>query len=481
MVLKHLHISGYLLALGVAAFSAVACGDGDGDGGSGSGDGDGDGGSGDGDGDGDGAGGVGGAGGDGDGDELALGVPGAEASYLAGFPQAIIAQGENLLIAGRIDTDFWVTRVHPDGSVDDSFASAGDLEIAFPESTFGTVVADFDVALGLHLAEDSIFVAGAIQGYLGPFETRWGLAKLDADGNLDETFAEEGLKVVDWTIGSRAYQVKSDTEGRLYLGGTIENASTDIALVRLASDGSVDDTFRLADSGAGAVLSDGNSEEGLCLLLNEDRVIAAGGPDFGVTAVDLDGRYDASFGDGGWSKPADGSVYALEELPDGKFYAVGTEAPNADSRVEALLLLRLLPTGELDETFAEGGIARITYDFGSYVWPALEEEIEWQDAFVRVNGLSVLPDESVLIYGDALGFLARYPVLIKVTAEGQIDSDFGQEGLVAFPLMIPLLAGAVPQAASRMVSDGTTAWFVDEFVFSEGNRGVLVTVDLADL
>jgi uncharacterized delta-60 repeat protein len=466
------------LGLGTSLVSLVACG-GSGDGGDGDGDGDrSTGGTSTGDGDGDHFGG-GGSAGDGD-EDLVLGVPGAVATYLEGFPEALALQEDKLLIAGRITSDFWVTRTHGDGTVDESFGEAGKSEIAFPEATLGAsgVTADFDVAYGLHVDENDIFVVGAIQGYLGPFETRWGMAKLDRDGALDTSFADDGIKVIDWTIASRLYQARTDAEGQIYVAGTIDNASSDIALVRLAENGDVDNSFSLTGSGAGAVLSDNNFEDGICLLVGDERVIAGGGPEFGLAAVDLSGAYDTGFGDNGWSKPARGLVYAVHELSDGTLYAVGTESANEDSRVEALLVVRLLPTGELDESFAEGGIARLTYDFGSYLWPDLEEQVEWQDAFARVNGLSVLSDGSLLIYADAVGFLARYPVLLKVTPEGELDPEFGQNGLVAFPLIIPLLAGAVSQPASRLASDGNTAWFADQYVFDSGNRGVLVTVDL---
>src|SRR5690606_4476159 len=239
------------------------------------------------------------------------------------------------------------------------------------------VTADFDVAYGLHVDGDDTFVGGAIQGYAGPFETRWGMAKLASDGALETSFADEGLKVIDWTISSRFYNVRTDSEWQIYLGGTLDNVSSDIALVRLAANGDVDSSFSLTGSGAGSVLSDGNSEDGICLSLSDERVIAGGGPEFGLAAVDLDGAYDTAFGESGWSKPTGGLVYALHEQSDGTLYAVGTETANEDTRVEALLILRLLPNGQLDESFAEGDTASITYDFGSYLWPQLEDQVEF--------------------------------------------------------------------------------------------------------
>jgi hypothetical protein len=71
--------------------------------------------------------------------------------------------------------------------------------------------------------------------------------------------------------------------------------------------------------------------------------------------------------------------------------------------------------------------------------------------------------------------------LLKLTPEGELDTSFGQDGALALPLILPILAGAIPQAGSRLVAQGDTAWLTDEFVFAEGNRGLLIRFDLMEL
>ncbi len=408
---------------------------------------------------------------------LDLGMDGAEGLFLEGYPKTILSHDQKLLIAGTVDGDFWVARLDEAGEPDATFGDGGKTVVPFPENDMAFLEANVDVAYALHASDNVLWVAGAVRGIAAGVDSRWGLARLSPNGRLDTSFQDGGIRLIDWTIGSRAYGVHEDEEGRVYINGTIDNPqSTDMAVVRFLPTGESDTTFRLKDTGAGAVLSDGRSEEGLAGVLLEDRFIVAGGSDFVTTAVDLDGKYLTDFGDSGWATPAAGIVYAMVRSGDSLFLA-GPE-PARDNRTEALTIVKLDFDGALDESFGEDGVARLTYDFGSYVWPELEDRLGFEDAFVRVNGLSLLEDGSLLVYADALGFLSRYPVLLKVTADGTLDTSFGQQGLVAFPVAMPLLAGALPQPATRLAARNGVAWFVDEGVFSGGNHGILIRVEL---
>src|SRR5690606_23212240 len=156
-----------------------------------------------------------------------------------------------LLVAGVFESDFWIARYDQAGEPDPSFGTEGESLIAFPE---GPPVlddpSDYDSAFGLEQHGSSIYVAGMAQGWMGITELRWGVAKLTEDGELDTSFADEGTKVIDWTIASRAFHVDATAEDQLLVTGTIENATTDIAIVRMDLDGTVDEGFSLTGSGA---------------------------------------------------------------------------------------------------------------------------------------------------------------------------------------------------------------------------------------
>lgn len=251
----------------------------------------------------------------------------------------------------------------------------------------------------------------------------------------------------------------------------------DMAVVRFLPTGEIDDTFRLAATGAGAVVTGSRSEEGLASVLLDDRYLVAGGAEFAVAALDFDGKLRGEVGDSGWARPAPGFASAMTRSGS-SLYRAGVDALNDANQRKSIVIVKLGLDGTLDTTFGQDGVARLTYDLGSYVWPELEDQLGFQDGFVRVNGVAELEDGALLVHTDAIGFLTRYPLLLKVTAEGTLDTSFGQNGAVAFPIAMPLLAGAVSQPGTRLATRGGLAWIVDEGVFSEKNRGFMIRVEL---
>ena len=106
-----------------------------------------------------------------------------------------------------------------------------------------------------------------MQGWGSVLGARWGVARLDGDGALDPAFADDGLKVIDWTVTSRALRIEQDASGAIYVAGDIENSrSWDIAVARLFENGEIDGSFSFTGEGPGAVLDNGGEEVGLSLV-----------------------------------------------------------------------------------------------------------------------------------------------------------------------------------------------------------------------
>lgn len=465
-------------SLGAALLTSACGGDDDGDGGGEGGEGgavsaSGGSGSGSGGADGSGGGGV-------TPESLVEGVPGASARFLEGFPKVIAGQGDKLLVAGTLDRDFWITRLDASGEIDASFGDGGSVVVPFPAGNSNPLAAlDFDIVFGLTVTDDAIYAAGSTRGFAGVTDARFALIKLSLDGELDTSFGrpeEEGLVVLDWTRSSFASSVRVAPDGKLYLVGTLENASSDIALARLNADGTVDSSFSLAGSDVGAVVSNGRSEQAQVSILTEDRLILGGGSDFRVAGLTLSGPYDDTFGTEGWSLHDGGELAAGALTSDGTLFFAGL-APRDGDRVDALRFLRLNQDGSPVDGFGTNGVVDARYDFGDYV---LDESLggAWQDSFVQVHGFSPLEDGGALVYADSLGFLVRYSALVRVNASGELVSDFGQGGLIAFPVALPLFSGAGGNPAHRLYVRGSDAWFVEEAVLTGGNRGVLIHVDL---
>lgn len=147
-----------------------------------------------------------------------------------GYVRGVVEQSNGkLVIVGHFnsangDTYNKILRLNNDGSIDNSFNNAG--------SGFN----DHVLVIKL-LPSNELLVGGEFSTYNGASVSH--IAKLDADGILDETFASNSSTPVN----NKVYSIKLGPSGKIYVGGDISNY-----LVRLNSDGTADTAF---DVGSG--------------------------------------------------------------------------------------------------------------------------------------------------------------------------------------------------------------------------------------
>lgn len=345
-----------------------------------------------------------------------------------------------LLVAGwRSDTsgvevvqDFALARLLPNGVLDPAFASGGALAISFggsdqAQSVFETanqryvvcgassgpgagawalarVLAngapdtsfDFDGRRLLSLpapdgsgpgpliggdcaaaAAGGIVIAGAM--YIsGGTEAVAAVARLHADGSLDEGFNATGYRLFDATDSVPRTSAVSDllveADGSMLLAGFANNGdgvapNLDLFVARLRADGSLDPDF--GNQGIQLVAFDQGGSNGDIsgdlvrqpdgkLLLSGTSDTAGGGLDVALVRLLPNGTPDASFGtsgralfgyDGGGDLLDSGTGAALDQ--DGRILvsAMVSEAPG-DTRAA---VLRVQPTGVIDASYGEGG------------------------------------------------------------------------------------------------------------------------------
>ena len=185
--------------------------------------------------------------------------------------------------------------------------------------------------------------------------------------------------------------------------------------VGLAAPGDLDPTF----GRGGLAISFGPHDEVTAMVQLPDGKLVVAGRSTSVTGNSKtcssttylllvrylpDGRGDPSFGAGGKLTLAVGSqsgAAALALQPDGKLVVAATGTD--------LLLLRVLPDGQLDALFGTGGL--VTTDFG---------------ASEGAVALVLPPDGTIVVLGQSSAgpFLARYQ------ADGRLDGTFGRDGRV---------------------------------------------------
>jgi len=190
--------------------------------------------------------------------------------------------------------------------------------------------------------------------------------------------------------------------------------------------GSLDPTF-----GTNGIVITPNTGTAAAMALQSDgKIVVAGsvigGPNFtelGLARYNTNGSLDSSFGNGGIVTNADSPAFALALQSNGKIL-VGSLAGFG------FTVLRYNANGTLDATFGTNGTATVQ-PFGEFFFTPV------------TGGIVALPDGKILAAVTG-GFSGG--VMVRLLANGQLDTSFGANGagavqLVANAQSIALLPG----------------------------------------
>jgi uncharacterized delta-60 repeat protein len=227
-----------------------------------------------------------------------------------------------------------IIRLNSDGSVDESFNTAAE----FPGTNgFVYVITMQD--------DGKILIGGNFQTYNG--DTANTIARLNFDGSLDNTFnSGDGVNGEIRTIS-----VQSD--GKILLGGIFSTYDGVISnyIVRINSDGTVDNTFNSGVGFDGETYSISNQIDGKIVVggsfttYNEtfhNRIIR----------LNSDGTVDNSFDTGGEFGGVDGEVYTVAIQENGKILVGGIFSTY--NGTESNNIVRINADGSIDDTFNTG-------------------------------------------------------------------------------------------------------------------------------
>jgi uncharacterized delta-60 repeat protein len=262
-------------------------------------------------------------------------------------------------------------------------------------------------------ADGRIIIGGGFTSYNGT--ATLGLARLNANGTLDPTFATLTPATLR-QITSLAIQ----PDGKVLVGSTNSFTAGQAGLVaRLNADGTPDATFSI---GTGAPSGSVNA-----LVVQPDGKVVVGGtfPAFGGQASSLvrlnaNGSLDTTFGAGAGFT---GAVNAVVQQPDGKLLVGGSFTQVGGQ--PAPTVVRLLPAGTPDASFAPGtGPTTAT------------------GAAASVQSLALLANGNVLLGGSFVQFngVARGRVA-RLLPNGTLDSSYatgaGANSAVAALVVLP--------------------------------------------
>ncbi len=253
------------------------------------------------------------------------------------------------------------------------------------------------------------------------------VVRYNSDGSLDTGFGTNGLYAYDGGNGDdRGLAIAVQSDGNILAAGNSQNgADFDMVVLRLTTDGVLDNTFGtngifIYDSGLG-------DDQAIDIVVQSDGYgVVAGQVDngsdaaVGVWRLDENGALDPAFGTNGIAIYDPGSGFdaglrvALQA--DGKIVVTGSGFNSSDYDI---ILMRFDTDGTLDTSFGTNG-AR-AYDGGDYD---------------RGYGLAIQTDGKILVSGvrstDSGSGQDEDIPLIRYNTNGSLDTAFGQNGLALF-------------------------------------------------
>jgi uncharacterized delta-60 repeat protein len=284
------------------------------------------------------------------------------------FTNALVIQPNGKIVLTGWKTisgisSFAITRLNGNGSTDSQFGGGTVVTIRF--LPFNSNDRIQDVALQ---PDGKIVVAGEVDS-----NRLFAIARFNEDGSLDTTFGNGGKVTVDMGLHyENAEAVVIQPNLKIVVAGTVAesidpHANNNFGLLRLNSDGQLDETF---------------------------------GVD-GIVYTDLAGDYDFA------------NTLAIQ--PDGKLIAAGY-AYRVDAQRAHFALVRYYPDGSLDAGFGDTGIALTDFSNGA----ALRDIVLQSDGRIIAAG-----------HGNVLNPQSGNDfVVIRYNANGRVDTSFGNLGTV---------------------------------------------------
>jgi uncharacterized delta-60 repeat protein len=240
-------------------------------------------------------------------------------------------------------------------------------------------------------SDGKILVGGFFTSYSGSSYNR--IIRLNSDGSIDNTFN------IGTGFNSYVNNIETQSDGKIVVVGdfTSFSGSSYNRIIRLNSDGSIDNTFSI---GTGF-----NSTVNSLKLQSNDKIVAVGGftSYSGVTKSriirlntdgSIDNTFDASLGNN--------SVSNLDIQPDGKIIPVG-QIDIVNSQVRKGIV-RLNSDGSIDNTFNIG--------------TGFDSLSNATSVKVQTNGKIIVGGEFTLYNGTSVNRMVR------LNSDGSIDNTF---------------------------------------------------------
>lgn len=404
-----------------------------------------------------------------------------------GASQAVVIQPDGKIVvaggAGVGSSTAFIFRLEPDGDLDTTFSGDGIQTV----TSTGTILS---MALGTDgkIAASTYYNGGAFpSGYLTY------VLRFNADGTLDTTFDGDGKRLINDVTSQTVhfpYGTAIQSDGKIVVAGQSSNNITfyDVALVRLQTNGSFDNTFD-SDGVVRTQLATQESKAKSVIVQSDGKIVAAGGisqpsttaVDPGIFRYNSDGSLDTTFDGSGYSiyeVIANNEDYFFNDIArqsDGKYLAVAAGVSTYPTfNREDHYVVRTNSDGSPDNSFdanavarsqwCEGAAAVAVHSDGRVVAVGSRDRVDLVDyehglcvqrfnsngavdttfASSPSNGKAMIPafglktihavayqlNGKILVAGTAEGpFAVDAAIVARLNADGTLDTTFMDEGV----------------------------------------------------
>ncbi len=309
--------------------------------------------------------------------------------------------------------DFAVARYNPDGSLDNSFGSSG--LVIFDAGTGS------DAAWSMALQDDGkIILAGTVYHQFSSVDDM-AMVRLNSDGTPDNSFGTAGFVFTDidqhW---DNANDIALQPDGKILLAGEgYANDKRNVCVVRYNSNGGLDASFGTGGIALFAIGTGDDRTESISLQ-SDGKILTCGYFDDGVddqtyvARFNTDGSVDNTFGNNGRATlDIGGNNDRLKDLYLLDNGNILAGGFTTNSSNETdYLILRYLPDGTLDNGFGSNGIMMHNVGANDFL-----------------SEIAVQSDGKILTAGGAFSF-----EMLRLLENGSRDPGFGDNGMISTPI-----------------------------------------------
>ncbi|MFT5700792.1 MAG: putative delta-60 repeat protein [Desulforhopalus sp.] len=244
--------------------------------------------------------------------------------------------------------------------------------------------------------------------------------------NIDSTFGEDGVSLLDSGFGDdKARDIAVQSDGKIIVVGYVDNGAVkNLAVSRFLEDGEIDTSFSTAGT-LTLSLGTGDTSAHSVVIQDDDKIVISGTTydddknQFVVTRLKKGGFLDTSFNTVGYKLYATGDdevttsdviLITDDVTTDDDIIASATVSPNSEDSYG--FVVKLDTDGYADSTFDTDGEASITFDSTAVV----------------INAIRLQDDGKILAGGSTTSDGSDQASLLRINADGSIDTDYGSEG-----------------------------------------------------